>query len=56
MYADDVQFLYSDFEGNVQELKTRVEANLAAAMTWYTQNRPKINPTKSEMIILKISS
>ena len=53
MYADDVQFLDSDLADNVQNLKSRIETNLTTAMAWYTKNRLKINPSKTEMVILK---
>ena len=55
MYADDVQFLDTDSPANIQDLKNRVESNLSLAMKWFTQNRLKINPSKTEMIIIKSS-
>ena len=53
MYADDVQFLDADTPSNILALKKRVEDNLSVAMKWFTQNRLKINPSKTEMIVLK---
>ena len=53
MYADDAQFLDSDLPHNHQDLKNRIEATLAVAMHWYTQNRLKLNPSKTELIIIK---
>ena len=53
MYADDTQFLDAESPSNLQALKTRIESSLAASLKWFTQNRLKINPTKTEMIILK---
>ena len=55
MYADDVQFLDTDAPLNILDLKKRVESNLSVALKWFTQNRLKINPSKTEMIILKSS-
>ena len=53
MYADDTQFFDAESPSNLQALKTRIESSLAASLKWFTQNRLKINPTKTEMIILK---
>ena len=53
LYADDAQFLDTEKTTNIQALKTRVETNLSIAFKWFTQNRLKINPSKTEMIILK---
>ena len=53
MYADDTQFLDAEIPSNLHVLKTRVESSLSAALTWFTQNRLKINATKTEMIILR---
>ena len=40
---------------NILALKKRVESNLSVALKWFTQNRLKINSSKTEMIILKSS-
>ena len=53
MYADDAQFLDTDTKSNITALKSRVESSLDIALKWFTQNRLKINPSKTEMIILK---
>ena len=53
MYADDTQFLDADCPSNIQVLKTRIENSLSVALKWFTQNRLKINPAKTEMVILK---
>ena len=55
LYADDAQFLDSDLSQNLPQLKHRVESTLSVALRWFTQNRLKINPTKTDMIILKSS-
>ena len=53
LYADDAQFLDTDLPHKYLELKTRIETSLAIALRWYTQNRLKLNPSKTEMIIFK---
>ena len=52
-YADDVQFLDSDTTDNLSELKKRVECTLEVALQWFTQNRLKINPGKTELLVIK---
>ena len=53
MYADDTQFLDADSPSNILDLKTRIELSLSVALKWFTQNRLKINPAKTEMIVLQ---
>ena len=53
LYADDAQFLDTEKHRTSKALKTRVESSLSIAFTWYSQNRLKINPSKTEMVILK---
>ena len=55
MYADDAQFIDADSTGNLPELKRRVEECLSVALRWFTQNRLKVNPTKTDMLVLKSS-
>ena len=55
MYADDAQFLDADSPRNLPELKRRVEENLSIALLWFTKNRLKVNPTKTELLVLKSS-
>ena len=52
-YADDVQFLDCDSVENLACLKERVEGTLDAALLWFTQNRLKVNPSKTELLIVK---
>ena len=52
-YADDCQFLDAEIPGEIQTLKDRVEITLATVLAWFTQNRLKINPSKTEMLIMK---
>lgn len=53
LYADDVQFYDADSPSALHLLKDRVDATLATLLTWFTQNRLKINPSKTELIVLK---
>ena len=53
MHADDTQFLDAKFPTNLQALKARIESSLQTSMRWFTQNRLKVNPTKTEMTILR---
>ena len=53
LYADDAQFLDAEAPSNIVTLKTRVENSLSVAYKWFNQNRLKINPSKTEMIMLK---
>ena len=53
VYADDVQFIDSYTTENLDALKQRVEETLELALKWFTQNRLKINPSKTELLILK---
>ena len=55
MYADDVQILDADTPSNVSAIKNRIESDLSVLVQWFTQNRLKINPSKTEMTILKSS-
>ena len=52
-YADDCQFFDAETPSEVETLKCRVENTLATVMTWFIQNRLKINPTKTEMLAIK---
>ena len=55
MYADDVQILDAGTPSNVLAIKNRIESDLSVLVQWFTQNRLKINPSKTEMTILKSS-
>ena len=55
MYADDAQFIDSDPPRNLSQRKRRVEQTLSVALCWFTQNRLKINPSKTELLILRSS-
>ena len=53
IYADDVQFLHSGDPSNIIELQNRVENTLVRAQSWFNQNRLKINPTKTDIIVVR---
>lgn len=53
MYADDAQFIDADTPANVGDLRVRVETTLDTALNWFTQNRLKINPTKTDLLVVK---
>ena len=53
MYADDTQFFDSGEPKNIHDLKTRIESTLSTAHDWFTRNRLKINPSKTEMVIFQ---
>ena len=55
MYADDTQFIDADSSENLPQLKRRVEENLSVALLWFTQNRLKINPSKTDLLVMKSS-
>ena len=52
-YADDMQFMHvaEPSPGGLAQLRTRVEADLAAVSAWFRHNGLKINPFKTEFII-----
>ena len=56
VYADDTQFIDSDEPKNLAPLKARVERTLDTALTWFTQNSLKINPSKTELLLFKTRS
>ena len=52
-YADDCQFLDAVPPSDISTLKCRVESTLASVLVWFTQNRLKINPSKTEICVMK---
>ena len=53
MYADDAQFLDADVPSNVNDLRDRVETTLSLVLNWFTQNRLKINPRKTDLLLVR---
>ena len=52
-YADDCQFFDAETPSEIDALKHRVEDTLATVLTWFVQNRLKVNPSKTEMLVIK---
>ena len=53
MYADDVQFIHSCKPYNISDLKQSVESTLKVAHAWFVTNSLKLNPTKTELMVVK---
>ena len=53
MYADDAQLIDADTPANIGDLRERVESTLDTALNWFTQNRLKINPSKTDLLVVK---
>ena len=53
MYADDVQFLHRSRPDDLSQLKASVERTVATAHSWFNENSLKINPTKTDLILIK---
>ena len=53
MYADDAQFIDADTPANADALCARMEETLSTALNWFTQNRLKINPRKTDLLLVK---
>ena len=52
LYADDVQFIHVAPPNQQGELQRDVETTLSRAQRWFSENSLKINPTKSEVILV----
>ena len=57
-YADDMQLMHNSVPSpsGLAQLRTQVEADLAAASAWYRHNGLKINPSKTEFIVIGTQS
>ena len=53
MYAEDVQFLHRDTLDNLAQLQTRVQTTVEKAQHWFAENSLKINPEKSDAVLIK---
>ena len=53
-YVDDMQFMHESEPSphGLAQLRTRVEADLTVMSTWFRHNGLKINPSKTEFIIV----
>ena len=52
MYADDVQFIHSCPPNALTQLKHRIQGSLMVADSWFSQNSLKINPTKTDFMLV----
>ena len=53
MYADDVQFLHQGKAQHILDLQSRVELTVNAAHRWFIANSLKINPAKTDLVLVK---
>lgn len=53
MYADDVQFLDQSEPHRILDLQNRVEHTVNVALRWFIENSLKINPTKTDLLLVK---
>ena len=53
MYADDVQFCHLGSPTNILDLQSDVECTLELAHRWFVQNCLKVNPTKTDLLVVK---
>ena len=54
-YADDTQLLDSDLPNNLSLLKTRQEEVLLSIQSYFTANSLKMNPTKTNLLLIGTS-
>ena len=53
MYADDTQFIHHCNPMDLPDLKCRVEASLGVASAWFAENSLRINPAKTDVMLVK---
>ena len=53
MYADDVQFLHRGLFDRLPGFQADIERTVATAHSWFNQNCLKINPNKTDLILIK---
>ena len=53
IYADDVQFGHRGEIHQMPELQGRAERSFGSAQQWFTANSLKINPTKTDLVLIK---
>ena len=53
IYADDVQFGHSGEFHQMSELQSKEEGTFNSAQQWLTANSLKINPTKTDLVLIK---
>ena len=52
LYADDVQLIHSDNPLHMSDLEHQIGQTLSRAQRWFVGNSLKINPTKTELVLL----
>ena len=55
LYADDAQFIHSSDPKDMEGLQNSVQTTLSRAKNWFVQNGLKINPQKSEILLVASS-
>ena len=53
IYADDVQFGHKGEAHQMSDLESRVEGTFNTAQQWFTANSLKINPAKTDLVLIK---
>ena len=52
LYADDVQFIHCGLPNQQGEMQRDIELTLSKAQRWFVENTLKINPTKSDLVLI----
>ena len=52
LYADDVQFIHSALPSQQGQLQKDIGTTLSKAQRWFIENSLKINPTKTDLVIV----
>ena len=55
LYADDAQFIHRGSPRDLVELQDSVQSTLSRVNSWFVQNRLKINPHKSDILLVASS-
>ena len=55
LYADDAQFIHGSDPKDMEGLQNSVQTTLSRAKDWFVQNGLKINPQKSEILLVASS-
>ena len=53
MYADGVQFLHQGQPQHILDLQSSVDLTVNAAHLWFIANSLEINPTKTDLVLVK---
>ena len=52
LYADDVQFIHGSDPHHIEALEIEISRTLSEAQRWFTENSLKINPQKTELVLI----